>query len=369
MSEKGYIYNQSKDGSKANILIDGYIDSWENNLISMSKDIANSNASEIMLQIQSGGGSVTEGRAMEAYIKGCPKDIHTSVLGFCASIATFPAMAGKTTSIAKGSLFMIHKVQGGEWGEGKDLRQTADLIDLMDDQIATGYTDTILGNGKLINGSYEETKAQVLKWMEDTTYFTAEQAVEHGFIQKVVDGVEFLNKANAQKILNSCSKYTNVPTDFINNIQNIVNMADNTPNNSNAPEEKQTAWESFKAMFTSAKGQALVAESVQNAEDNKIKAIEDAKALLAKQGLEVVAKTEKAEEVIEEEKEEKTELEILQAKLEAAELKAQKLAEEAEGAPTARAKELEANAEGKPKFSNEHMAGFDAITKQLKKLG
>jgi ATP-dependent protease ClpP protease subunit len=364
MSEKGYIYNKSENGEKANILINGEIsDWWGVGLESFSRDIANSNANEIMVQINSMGGSVTEGQAIAAYIKGCPHNINTSVLGLCASIATFIAMAGKSTSIAKGSLFMIHNASGAAYGESDDLRKTADLLDLIDENLTDIYVETIASNGKLINGSREETKAQVIKWQNEETWFTAEQAVEYGFIQKVVDGVEFLNKANAQKILNSCSKYNNVPTDFINNIQNIVNMADNKPNNSNAQEEKQTAWESFKAMFTSAKGQALIAESVQNAKDNEIKAIEDAKALLAKEGLEVVAKTEKVKEVIEDEKEEKTQLEILQAKLEAAELKAQKLAEEAEGAPTARTKELEANAE--TIYTKEEMKGFAGITNAL----
>ena len=365
MSEKGYIYNQSKDSTKANILIDGEISAWwGTGLQDLAFDISNSGANEIMLQINSGGGSVFEGQAIANYIKGSPYNINTCVVGFCGSIATMFAMEGKSTSIAMYSRFMIHNVTVENMSGGSDeLRNTAAFIDTLNLDIRNRYVSTMSRNGKLINGSIEETQKKVKEWMDSETYFTAEEAVKYGFIQKVVDGAEYLNKANAQKILNSCSKYKNVPTDFINNIQNIVNMADDKPNNSNAPEEKQTAWESFKAMFTSAKGQALIAESVQNAKDNEAKAIEDARALLAKEGLEVVAKTEKVEEVVEEKKEEKTQLEILQAKLEAAELKAQKLAEEAEGAPTARTKELEANAESV--YTKEEMKGFAGITNAL----
>lgn len=350
MSETGYIYNQSEDGTKANILIDGYIDStWGNNLVSMSKDIANSNANEVMLQINSGGGQVTEGRAMEAYIKGSPKNIHTSVLGFCGSIATFPAMAGKTTSIAKGSLFMIHKVQGGEWGEGSDLRQTADLIDLMDDQIANGYVDAIARNGKLINGSKEETKEQVISWMANTTFFTAEQAVEHGFIQKLSEGVEFVNKAQAQNILNQCSKYKNVPTEFLNNFKNIVNMAENKPTVTDA--ENKGFLESFKAMFKSKEGKALIAEGVKNAKDEEAQALENAKALLIANGISI--EPEKEVEVEEEKPAAEAkaeaptdELTTLKAQLAEAKAEADRLKLEKEAAPTARAKEGKATEKG-----------------------
>lgn len=376
MSEKRYIYNQSKDGTKANILIDGDIDAWwGTGLQDFARDIENSQASEVMVQINSGGGSVTEGQAIAAYIKGSPRNVNTSVLGLCASIATFIAMAGKSTSIAKGSLFMIHNASGLAYGESGDLRKTADLLDVIDDQLTNIYVDTIAKNGKLINGSREETKKQVEKWQNNETWFTAEQAVEYGFIQKLTEGVEILNKSQAQNILNSCSKYNNVPTDFINNIQNIVNMADKEPKNDNAQTEKQGLWNSIKALFASSEGKALVAESIKDAKEAEAKAIEDAKALLEAQGLKVVseepAKVENkaAEEEPKEEpkKEELSEVEKLKADLAAAQAKAQKLEEEKAGAPSAKAKTEEVvNTKNSP-FTEEQLNGFAAIANALPK--
>lgn len=368
MSRQGYIYNKSEDSTKANILIDGEIDAWwGTGLRSLASDISNSGASDIMIQINSEGGSVFEGQAIANYIKGSPYNISTTVVGLCASIATMLAMEGKTTSIAKYSRFMIHNVSiQNISGGSEDLRLTADFMDTLNLDLQNRYVSTIISNGKIINESEEDTRAQVEAWMKAETYFTAEEAVKYGFIQKVVDGAEFLNKANAQKILNSCSKYKNAPTDFINNIQNIVNMADEKPKNNDAPEDKQTAWESFKAMFASAKGQALIAESVQNAKDNEAKAIEDAKALLASNGLQVVVKTVEAAPEAEapEVTEDKTPLEILQAKFEASELKAQRLEEEAKGAPSARAKELDAKNE--TIYTKTEMEGFASLTNAIK---
>lgn len=375
MGKQGYIYNKSEDSEKANILIDGEIDSWWGvGLQSFIEDIASSDAKEIMVQINSGGGSVFEGQAIAAYIKGTSLNVNTSILGLCASIATFIAMAGKTTSISKGSLFMIHNASGGAYGESDDLRKTADLLDTIDDTLTNLYVDTIERNGKLINDSVEETKAQVIKWQDAETWFTAEQSVEHGFIQKVVEGVELVNKATAQRILNSCSKYSNVPTAFINNFQNIVNMADTKPTGNDEPSEKGIL-ATMIGWFQTAEGKQELSNAVQASKDAEKTALEAAIALVKASGSEVVAKGEEAPEAKpklevekkEEEPKAKTEVEILTAQLEAANLKAQKLEEENQGAPSATPKNLKA--EEKSPYNKEQMGGFDAITNAISKLG
>jgi len=369
MSRQGYIYNKSEDSTKANILIDGEIDAWwGTGLRSLALDISNSGASDIMIQINSEGGSVFEGQAIANYIKGSPYNISTTVVGLCASIATMFAMEGKTTSIAKYSRFMIHNVSIQNLSGGsEDLRLTADFMDTLNLDLQNRYVSTIISNGKIINESAEDTRAQVKDWMEAETYFTAEEAVKYGFIQKMVDGAEFLNKANAQKILNSCSKYKNVPTDFINNIQNIVNMADEKPTVANEDKEsKGGVLQAIKNYFSSDEGKGQIIEAHENAESIKAQRLEAAKALLASNGLQVVAKTVEVTPEVEapEVTKEKTPLEILQAKLEASELKAQRLEEEAKGAPSARAKELDA--ENKTIYTKKEMEGFASLTNAIK---
>ena len=367
MSEHKYIFNKSEDGQKANILIDGEIDSWwGHGLQSFAKDIANSNASEIMVQINSGGGSVFEGQAIAAYIKGTPYNVNTSILGLCASIATFIAMAGKTTSIAKGSLFMIHNASGGAYGESDDLRKTADLLDTIDDTLTNLYVDTIEKNGKLINDSREETKAQVIKWQNAETWFTAEQAVEYGFIQKVVEGVEFVNKATAQRILNSCSKYENVPTDFINNFKNIANMAEPVVDLKDDSKE-ETFGQKMRNWFKGNPDEAkeLVNEVTESQEAKDEKALKAATALLIKNGLKVVdSKEDEAPEVKPEVKNNQEALDALQAKLDAAEATAQKLREEKEGAASSAPKSFAENAE-KSIFNKSELAKFALIEKKI----
>ena len=226
---KQYIFNQSdKDKTKANILITEDIGKWwgDIGLRQLADQITASGATDVMIQICSDGGDVFQGHAMASFIEGFPANIETCVLGLCASAATFPAMAGKKTYIAKGSRFMIHNASTGVWGESKDHREAADLLDNLDGGLVSRYVDTIARNGKLINDSREETRVQVKEWMVNTTYFSAEDAVKHGFIQELTDGVEFLNKANSQAIYNSCNRYKNVPVAFLNKVKSIADNLD-----------------------------------------------------------------------------------------------------------------------------------------------
>jgi len=75
---KKYIFNQNEGSSPSvNILITGEIDEfWGTGLRSLADEITQSKAQNIMLQINSPGGSVTEGQAIAAFIKGFPAKIY-----------------------------------------------------------------------------------------------------------------------------------------------------------------------------------------------------------------------------------------------------------------------------------------------------
>jgi len=99
MSNPKYIFNQV-NSEEADLLINGEIDNWWGvGLAEVNQMIANSGASKINLQINSPGGSVTEGLAIAAFIKSFPAIINTTVIGLAASIATPIALAGDTVSI------------------------------------------------------------------------------------------------------------------------------------------------------------------------------------------------------------------------------------------------------------------------------
>ena len=268
---KKYIFNQNEGSSpSANILITGEIDEfWGTGLRSLADEITQSKAQNIMLQINSPGGSVTEGQAIAAFIKGYPAKIDTSGVGLVASIATTILLAGDSVTMDKGSWFMVHNPWANALGEAEELRQTANLLDEMKSQLINVYVDAIQKNKKLINGRRKDTSQQVAVWMEEETWFTAKQALEAGFIQGLTNGAEFLNKETAKNIYNSCSKFKNVPAEFLNKVKIMANTTNQ--------EAEETAENGFfnhiKSFFNKGK---MMEEVIEEEEEEKKEVIEKA---------------------------------------------------------------------------------------------
>lgn len=131
---------------------------------------------KIHLRINSPGGSVFAARAMEQALRDHKGGVIVHIDGLAASAATFIAMAGEEVIMAKGAMFMIHKAWAGMWGNANDLRKEADLLDKIDGTLAQTYADK---TGKDL--------ALVANWMADETWFTASEALEHGFATSIAD--------------------------------------------------------------------------------------------------------------------------------------------------------------------------------------
>lgn len=132
------------------------------------------------LCINSLGGSVTEAHAiynslMRFKSKNSIK-IVTHIDGVAASAASYIAMAGDEVCMGVGASFMIHNVQGGAGGESEDLRRAAEIMDKMKENIIDIYkTQTNLSREEISN------------LMNKTTWMTADEALEHGFVDKIED--------------------------------------------------------------------------------------------------------------------------------------------------------------------------------------
>ena len=137
----------------------------------------NAEATSIHLRIQSPGGSVFEGRAIQNILLGFDGDVKCTVMGVCASAATLPLMAASEIVMGVGSKIMIHNVQTYAYGDGAELRAVADLVDAFTDDIAQDYAEF---TGKTVKA--------IKEWMDNETWFTAKEAVQHGFADSVMEG-------------------------------------------------------------------------------------------------------------------------------------------------------------------------------------
>lgn len=120
----------------------------------------------INLRVNSPGGDVFAGRAIEQALRDSPATVTAYVDGYAASAASFLVMAADRLVIAKGGFLMIHKAWTIAVGNSEDLKAQAALLDKIDGTLAETYAAR---SGMDVEG--------VLEMMAAETWFTADEAV------------------------------------------------------------------------------------------------------------------------------------------------------------------------------------------------
>jgi ATP-dependent Clp endopeptidase proteolytic subunit ClpP len=134
------------------------------------------NKKKIKLLLNSPGGQVTDGMAVYNLLSSIRSKLSVEVLGVAASIASIIALAGKELIMGEGSYLMIHDPWSWAIGDSAEMRRIAEVLDKMSGQLANIYTR----NSTLM-------KEEIVELMAKETWFTAEEAVEAGFADGVVE--------------------------------------------------------------------------------------------------------------------------------------------------------------------------------------
>jgi len=135
--------------------------------------------STIHLRINSPGGDMFAGQAIAQALREHPAQIVGHVDGLAASAATHVACACDETVIAAGAMYMIHKSWSFAMGDSDDMLATAALLQKADGIQVKGY---MLKTGK--------PEQQITDWIGAETWFTADEAVEHGFVDAIAEAAE-----------------------------------------------------------------------------------------------------------------------------------------------------------------------------------
>jgi ATP-dependent Clp protease protease subunit len=132
---------------------------------------------DLYLYINSPGGSITAGMAIYDTMQYIKPDVATVAVGMAASMGQFLLSSG-----AKGKRFatpharvMMHQPSGGIGGTATDIRINAELILHMKRQLA-----------ELVAEQTGKTVEQINRDSDRDRWFTAPEALEYGFIDKVV---------------------------------------------------------------------------------------------------------------------------------------------------------------------------------------
>lgn len=133
---------------------------------------------EIVIRINSVGGSVPDGLAIYNAIQRHPSKITIHVDGMAASIASLIALAADC-SMAENAIMMIHAPMSVVAGNAAEMRVRADELDKWSEAMAVSYARK---TGK--------TTEEVQAWLDgEDHYFTAAEAQAEGLVDSITEAV------------------------------------------------------------------------------------------------------------------------------------------------------------------------------------
>ena len=174
---------------------------------------ANKDAEELVVSINSEGGSCDEGFAIYNILRNSGKKITTRAVGTCASIASIIFLAGSKREIFGNTQIMIHLPMIQPW---ESLNETE--IDRIKNQLVQ-EKERILNEYVNVTGADRSTLEQ---YMVDETYIKSDQAIELKFATEIIKPV----MAIANKFKNMKNK--TLAAKAVQALAQLLNVADTT---------------------------------------------------------------------------------------------------------------------------------------------
>lgn len=150
---------------------------------------------QINIYINSYGGSVFEGTAIYTQLIRHPANKTVYIDGFACSIASVIAMAGDKVIMPKNTMMMIHNMWNCVCGNSAQLRKAADDLDTIMEGNRQAYLQK--SNGKI-------TEEKLIEFLDAETWLTAEQCIEYGFADELLE--KEVNLTEAKQLLQKVNK-------------------------------------------------------------------------------------------------------------------------------------------------------------------
>lgn len=142
------------------------------------KEVREKGAKKLLLRINSPGGVCTESVAMRAILGSAGfEEVNIRIEGMCASAATdIATLPGAHVAICEGSEYMIHNPWCYALGNANELEHTIERLRNIE-QVSRGFYQKKSG----------QSEEQIKAWMDEEKWFTAEEAVEYGFCDELLE--------------------------------------------------------------------------------------------------------------------------------------------------------------------------------------
>ncbi|AXH61721.2 Clp protease ClpP [Providencia huaxiensis] len=245
--------------TSADIYIYDEIGMWGISAKRFTEDLISlGNINHINLHIHSPGGEVFEGIAIYNQLKNHNANITVYIDGLAASMASVIAMVGDEVKMPKNAMMMIHKPWGVSWGDANDMRDYADLLDKVENVLIPAYMEK---TGK--------TKEEIEAMLGEETWLTAEECVEHGFANTVIEPVKAMASLSSKRI----EEFKSMPKSLQNTLKNSLANPRNTIT-SNAP-ATEPAPQSQNPTNTQQPDTASIQAQARQAEQTRMNGIKD----------------------------------------------------------------------------------------------
>lgn len=130
---------------------------------------ARSGEPEIVVEINSDGGSVIDGFAIFDMLRRDPRPVVTRVVGGAFSIASIIFLAGDRREMADNAHLMIHGGQTETFGDANSIRSHLSLLDKLDMRMRDIYAKAM-----------RVSPGTVVEMMERETWFNTDDAIRNG---------------------------------------------------------------------------------------------------------------------------------------------------------------------------------------------
>lgn len=164
------------------IILSGEIDdALANSVVAELLYLDSINHNEISLYINSPGGSITSGMAIYDTMNFIKSDVSTICIGMAASMAAFLLSCGKKGKrySLPNSEIMIHQPLGGIQGQATEIKIAAERILKLKDKL-----------NKILSKNTGKDLKQIEIDTERDHFLEAEEALEYGIIDKIIDKKE-----------------------------------------------------------------------------------------------------------------------------------------------------------------------------------
>lgn len=205
-------------------------------------DTALDSGEDILININSGGGSVYHGIEMSNAIRTAQEEgakitlRNVSIAGSMATVIMSKAKKG-TAEMNKHSMYFVHLPSGISFGNEERMKKELEHVAKIGDIASSIYSERT-----------GFTESACLKMMKDNLWLTAEEAKKMGFIDRITDGGKETKKAFTPRSMKDV--YDNAPmkvaayVDFESQ-EEYDKLQTMKPQNYNTNQTSEQSWKSF----------------------------------------------------------------------------------------------------------------------------